>query len=74
MIGNTAYVASRAKSRRKKLADLARMRQLIHQSPDQLTVAVSNIGYADEINLYASRFTGGDLVESALTHNLESEL
>ena len=74
MIGNTAYVASRAKSRRKKLADLARMRQLIHQSPDQLTVAVSNIGYAEEINLYASKFSGGDLVEAALTHNLEVEL
>ena len=74
MFGNTAYVASRAKSRRKKLADLARMRQLIHQSPDQLTVAVSNIGYAEEINLYASKFSGGDLVEAALTHNLEAEL
>tara|TARA_A100001234_G_scaffold196701_1_gene186348 strand:- start:503 stop:1540 length:1038 start_codon:yes stop_codon:yes gene_type:complete len=74
MFGNTAYVASRAKSRRKKLADLARMRQLIHQSPDQLTVAVSNIGYAEEINLYASKFSGGDLVEAALTHNLEVEL
>jgi len=74
VIGNTAYVASRAKSRRKKLADLSRMRQLIHQSPDQLTVAISNIGYADEINLYASKFSGGDLVEAALTHNLESEL
>lgn len=74
MFGNTAYVASRAKSRRNKLADLARMRQLIHQSPDQLTVAVSNIGYADEINLYAGKFNGGDLVEAALTHNLESEL
>ena len=74
MFGNTAYVASRAKSRRNKLADLARMRQLIHQSPDQLTVAISNIGYSDEINLYAGKFNGGDLVEAALTHNLESEL
>ena len=74
MAGNTAYVATRAKSRRKKLADLPRMRQLIHQSEDQLTVAVSNIGYADEINLYASNLTGGDLVEAALTHNLDAEL
>ena len=40
MVGNTAYVASRAKSRRKKLADLARMRQLINQSTDQLTASV----------------------------------
>ena len=74
MVANTAYVASRAKSRRKKLADLARMRQLINQSTDQLTSSVSNMGYSDEVNLYAGKLTGADLVEAALTHNLESEL
>jgi len=74
MVGNTAYVASRAKSRRKKLADIARMRQLINQSTDQLTASVSNMGYADEVNLYAGKLSGADLVEAALTHNLEAEL
>ncbi len=74
MAGNTAYVASRAKSRRKKLADLARMRQLINQSTDQLTASVSSMGYQDEVNLYAGKLSGADLVEAALTHNLESEL
>ena len=74
MVGNTVYVASRAKSRRKKLADLARMRQLINQSTDQLTASVSNMGYADEVNLYAGKLSGADLVEAALTHNLEGEL
>ena len=74
MVGKTAYVASRAKSRRKKLADLARMRQLINQSTDQLTASVSSMGYADEVNLYAGKLTGADLVEAALTHNLEAEL
>ena len=74
MVGNTAYVVSRAKSRRKKLADLPRMRQLINQSTDQLTSSVSNMGYSDEVNLYAGKLTGADLVEAALTHNLESEL
>jgi V/A-type H+-transporting ATPase subunit C len=74
LAGNTAYVASRAKSRRKKLADLSRMRQLINQSTDQLTTSVSNMGYSDEVNLYAGKLTGADLVEAALTHNLESEL
>jgi V/A-type H+-transporting ATPase subunit C len=74
LVGNTAYVASRAKSRRKKLADLARMRQLINQSTDQLTASVSNMGYADEVNLYAGKLSGADLVEAALTHNLEAEL
>ena len=74
MTGNTPYVAARAKSRRQKLADRARLRQLISQSPDQLTVAISDIGYRTEMDLYAGRLTGGDLVEAALAHNLEHEL
>ena len=74
MTGNTPYVAARAKARRQKLADRARLRQLISQSPDQLTVAISDIGYRTEMDLYAGRLTGGDLVEAALTHNLEHEL
>ena len=74
MLGNTPYVVSRAKSRRQKLADRARLRQLINQSVDQLTVAVADIGYRNEIDLYAGKLSGGDLVEAALTHNLEAEL
>ena len=72
--GNVPYVASRAKARRQALMDKARLRQLINQSPDQLTNTVAESGYQNEINLYASRYTGGDLVEAALTHNLENEL
>ena len=74
LLGNTPYVAARAKSRRQKLADRSRLRQLINQSPEQLTVAVGEIGYRTEIDLYAGQLTGGDLVEAALTHNLEHEL
>lgn len=74
MAGNTPYVAARAKARRQKLADRARLRQLISQSPDQLTVAIGDIGYRTEMDLYAGRLSGGDLVEAALTHNLEHEL
>ena len=74
MLGNTPYIAARAKSRRQKLADRARLRQLINQSVDQLTVAVGDLGYRTEIDLYACKLTGGDLVEAALTHNLEVEL
>lgn len=72
--GNTPYVAARAKARRQALMDKARLRQLINQSPDQLTNAVAESGYQNEINLYASKYTGGDLVEAALAHNLENEL
>lgn len=74
MLGNTPYVAARAKARRQKLADRARLRQLISQSPDQLTVAVGEIGYRAEIDIYAGQLSGGDLVEAALSHNLEHEL
>jgi vacuolar-type H+-ATPase subunit C/Vma6 len=74
LLGNTPYVATRAKSRRQKLADRSRLRQLINQSPEQLTVAVGEIGYRAEIDLYAGQLTGGDLVEAALTHNLQHEL
>ena len=71
---NTAYVAARAKSRKSSLMDRTRLRQLIQQTPDQLTVAVADNGYRAEIDLYAGHFTGGDLVEAALTHNLQAEL
>jgi len=74
MTGNTPYVAARAKARRQKLADRARLRQLISQSPDQLTVAIGDIGYRSEMDMYAGRLSGGDLVEAALAHNLEHEL
>ena len=55
MRGNTAYVAARAKSRKSSLADKARLRQLIRQSPDQLTVAVGDMGYRNEIDMYAGK-------------------
>lgn len=71
---NTAYVAARAKSRKASLMDRTRLRQLIQQSPDQLTVAVADNGYRNEMDLYAGHFTGSDLVEAALTHNLQVEL
>lgn len=74
LANNTAYVAARAKARKASLMDRTRLRQLIQQSPEQLTVAVADSGYRTEIDLYAGHFTGGDLVEAALTHNLQAEL
>ena len=71
---NLPYVAARAKARRSNLADRSRLRQLLQQSNDQLAVAVADIGYRTEIDLYAGRLTGADLLETALTHNLETEM
>ena len=71
---NDAYVATRAKSRKKSLIDSTRMRQLLQQTPEQLSISIADSGYRNEIDLYASGFQGSDLVEAALTHNLENEL
>ena len=49
-------------------------RQLINQSTRPTHNFDSNMGYGDEVNLYAGKLSGADLVEAALTHNLEAEL
>ena len=71
---NPAGPAARAKSRRSKLVDRTRMRQLIQQTPEQLTTTIADSGYKNEIDMYAGRFHGAELIEAALTHNLAKEL
>ena len=71
---NSAYVAARAKSRKRKLIDSTRFRQLVQQTPEQLAVSIADSGYRQEIDKYASGFKGSDLIEVGLTHNLEAEL
>jgi vacuolar-type H+-ATPase subunit C/Vma6 len=71
---NGAYVAARAKSRKRKLIDSTRFRQLVQQTPEQLAVSIADSGYRQEIDKYASGFKGSDLIEVGLTHNLEAEL
>ena len=71
---NGAYVAARAKSRKRKLIDSTRFRQLVQQTPEQLAVSIADSGYRQEIDKYASGFKGSDLIEVGLTHNLEVEL
>ena len=71
---NPADAATRAKSRRGSLIDSTRMRQLIQQTPEQLTATVADSGYRAEMDLYAGRFTGAELVEVALSHNLGREI
>ena len=71
---NPSMAAARAKSRKSSLIDRTRMRQLIQQTPEQLAASVADSGYRNEIDIYAARHTGSDLIEMALTHNLEKEL
>ena len=71
---NPSTAAARAKSRKSSLIDRTRMRQLIQQTPEQLAASVADSGYRNEVDIYAARHTGSDLIEMALTHNLEKEL
>ena len=71
---NNAYVAARAKSRKRKLIDSTRFRQLVQQTPEQLAVSIADSGYRQEIDKYAGAFKGSDLIEVGLSHNLEAEL
>jgi vacuolar-type H+-ATPase subunit C/Vma6 len=74
LVKNGAYVAARAKSRKRKLIDSTRFRQLVQQTPEQLAVSIADLGYRQEIDMYASGFKGSDLIEVGLSHNLENEL
>ena len=71
---NPSTAAARAKARKSNLIDRTRLRQLIQQSPDQLATSVADSGYRSEIDIYAAKHSGSDLIELALTQNLENEL
>ena len=71
---NPATAATRSKARRAKLVDETRMRQLLQMSPSQLVTGIADCGYRNEIDTYAMRLSGSDLVEASLNHNLSREL
>jgi V/A-type H+-transporting ATPase subunit C len=71
---NPSTAAARAKARKGNLIDRTRLRQLIQQTPDQLATSVADSGYRAEIDVYAAKHSGSDLIELALTQNLEKEL
>ncbi len=71
---NPATAATRSKARRAKLVDETRMRQLLQMSPSQLVTGIADCGYRTEIDTYAMRLSGADLVEVSLNHNLSREL
>tara|TARA_A100001037_G_C15096907_1_gene611938 strand:+ start:651 stop:1715 length:1065 start_codon:yes stop_codon:yes gene_type:complete len=70
---NMANASARAKARKASLIDSTRMRQLLQQSPDAIGTSIAEFGYRAEIDLYAGRYTGADLIEAALNHNLDSD-
>jgi V/A-type H+-transporting ATPase subunit C len=72
--GNWANASARSKARKAKLIDETRMRQLMVQGPDTIAATIGEIGYRKELDIYAGRLGGADLIEAALSHNLDREL
>ena len=71
---NMANASARAKARKASLIDATRMRQLLQLGPDTIGASIGEHGYRNEIEEYASRLSGADLIEAALSHNLDNDL
>ena len=71
---NWANASARAKARKAGLIDATRMKQLLQQGPDALAASISEMGYRPDMDLYATRLSGADLVEAALNHNMDRDL
>ena len=71
---NVYNASARAKARKASLIDPTRMRQLLQQGPESIAASVGELGYRSEMDLYATRMTGADAVESALFHNLDNDI
>ena len=65
---NVANAAARAKTRRAGLIDSTKMRQLLQQGPDTIGISIGDMGYRNEIDLYAPRLSGADLIAVSYTH------
>ncbi|MDG1525962.1 MAG: V-type ATPase subunit [Candidatus Thalassarchaeaceae archaeon] len=70
---NMANASARAKARKAGLIDSTRMRQLLQQGPDTIGTSIAEFGYRTEIDIYAGRLSGADLIEAALNHNLDTD-
>jgi len=71
---NWANASARGKARKAGLIDDTRMRQLLQQSPDSIAASIAEFGYRDELDEYADKLSGVDLVEAALNHNMDRDL
>ncbi len=71
---NWANAAARARSRRSRLLDRTRIRQLLKLEPDSIANSIGDAGYRSDMDLYGHRLSGSELVEAALSHNLDREV
>jgi V/A-type H+-transporting ATPase subunit C len=72
--GNWANASARSKARKANLLNETQMRQLMQQGPDTIAASIADAGYSKELNLYSKRLSGADLIEAALSHNLDRDL
>lgn len=73
-LSNWANASARGKARKAGLIDATRMRQLLQQSPDAIATSIAEFGYRNELDKYADKLSGVDLVEAALNHNMDRDL
>jgi V/A-type H+-transporting ATPase subunit C len=71
---NIYNAAARAKARKASLIDSTRMLQLLQLGPESIGASIGELGYRNEMDIYASRMDGADAVEAALVHNLDNDL
>ena len=71
---NWANAAARARSRRSRLLDRTRIRQLLKLEPESIANTIGDAGYRADMDLYGHRLNGAELVEAALSHNLDREV
>ncbi|MAV59667.1 MAG: hypothetical protein CND89_00980 [Marine Group II euryarchaeote MED-G38] len=71
---NIYNAAARAKARKASLIDSTRMLQLLQLGPESIGASIGELGYRNEMDIYASRMSGADAVEAALVHNLDNDL
>jgi V/A-type H+-transporting ATPase subunit C len=67
---NYEYVVARVRSRRASLFSDDEYRKLLRMGPGEIARFMEETEYEDAVNTLGARFSGVDLVEHALTHNL----
>ena len=72
--GNWANASARSKARKAKLLNEPQIRQLMQKGPVTIAASIADAGYSKELNLYSKRLSGADLIEAALSHNLDRDL
>jgi len=69
-----ANASARARARRASLFDRTKLRQLVKQEVDAISATIADAGYRPEMDAYGHRLDGAQLLEAALSHNLDRDV